>query len=85
MDGAVHAAAERKAAVLLVDHNVEVVLAHADRAIVLDYGRQIAEGTPAAVAADPVVVRAYLGDPGDRARLRHDAERVAVQVHEEER
>jgi ABC-type branched-subunit amino acid transport system ATPase component len=84
MDGAVHAAAERQAAVLLVDHNVEVVLAHADRAIVLDYGRQIAEGTPAAVAADPVVVRAYLGDPGDRARLRHDAERVAVQVQEEE-
>jgi len=85
MDGAVHAAAERNAAVLLVDHNVEVVLAHADRAIVLDYGRQIAEGTPAEVSADPVVVRAYLGDPGERERLRHDAERVAAQVHEEER
>jgi branched-chain amino acid transport system ATP-binding protein len=34
-----------------------------DRVVAFDYGRQIAQGTPAEVAADDAVIQAYLGDP----------------------
>jgi ABC-type branched-subunit amino acid transport system ATPase component len=49
-------------AVLLVEHAVGELLAVADRVVVLDHGRKIAEGAPQAVAADPVVIDAYIGD-----------------------
>jgi len=49
-------------AVLLVEHAVAELLAVADRVVVLDHGRMIAEGAPAAVATDPLVVDAYIGD-----------------------
>ena len=48
-------------AVLLVEHAMRVVQSVCDRAVVLDQGRVIAEGTPAAVIADPAVVEAYIG------------------------
>jgi branched-chain amino acid transport system ATP-binding protein len=48
--------------VMLIEHVMELVMNISDRVIVLDYGRQIAEGAPAAVAGDPRVVKAYLGD-----------------------
>ena len=49
-------------AVLLVEHAVGELLSVADRVVVLDYGRTIAEGPPAVVAADPAVIDAYIGD-----------------------
>jgi branched-chain amino acid transport system ATP-binding protein len=48
-------------AVVLVEHHMDLVMSVCDRVVVLDFGRRIAEGTPAEVQADEAVLDAYLG------------------------
>ena len=69
MIGVIREIRAKGVSILMIEHLMQAIMGLSDRVIVLSSGRKLAVGAPAAVAADPAVIEAYLGDASLAAKL----------------
>jgi branched-chain amino acid transport system ATP-binding protein len=53
----------RGIAIVVIEHHMDLIMTVADHIVVIDQGRRLAEGPPAAIQKNPAVLEAYLGRP----------------------